>query len=165
MKSMSTRFGENDFKPIMVDGVQVHPMLKLSVDEGDVVRISWISAINSPCSQGLSLRLRDPSIGGQKGYAGRLRLDDIVAPAFGVWSDQGPNALQFDVLEVRPGAELWISNTWRTPEGREDEWFEDYGIVIEIEGPRQFLLRCNAGLSRPMDFDDLVVRVEVEPRG
>jgi hypothetical protein len=158
--STMTRFAEASFGPIDVDGLTVHPMLRLKASPGDTFEAVWISA-HSPRVQGLSFRLRDPLIAGAKGRAGMLRYGKVDSPGVGLWMDaesMGP----IEVLRTKAGAELQVSNRWRMPDGRVDEWFQNYGMLIEELTRDTYLLRCSDGIHMDgPEFDDLVVRVSV----
>lgn len=52
-----------------------------------------------------------------------------------------------------------ISNQWRRPDGVEDEWTNNAGMVVE-ESDRCVLLRCSDGIGAPT-FDDLVAEVRL----
>ena len=74
--------------------------------------------------------------------------------------DTAPNPSTIDVVKVKPRAELQISNQWRTAEGRVDEWFQNYGMLIEALGDDEYELRCSDGAHpEGPDFDDQIVRI------
>ena len=54
-----------------------------------------------------------------------------------------------------------MAATRRVEDGREDEWFGNYGILIEEIGKDAFVLRCSDGIGLEPSFDDLVVQVEL----
>lgn len=158
--TMDVRFAEADFEPLEIDGELVHPMYRTALSEGDVVRIEWLS-VASPRVQGLSLRLRHPEIRGTHGYGGLLRVERDEAPAIGLWMDSAPPVVEARCVQIEPGAQLEISNTWRMPDGREDEWFLNYGMKIEELGNHAVVLHCSDGIGDELTFDDQVVRVQV----
>jgi hypothetical protein len=156
--TMMDRFAEADYEPVEVDGELVHPMYRTALAEGDVVRIEWLGAA-SPRVQGLSLRLRHPEVRGRRGYGGLLRVEQDEAPAIGLWMDSAPPVVEARCVRIDPGAELEVSNRWRMPDGREDEWFLNYGMKIEPLGEGAVVLHCSDGIGERLTFDDLVVRV------
>jgi len=156
---MARRFAEVGFGPVEMGGRPVHPMLRLPARAGDVVSVEWRSAA-SPRVQGLAARVRAPGVPGAKGRAGTLRVGTAESPSISLWMDTAPNPSTFAIVKARAGAELQISNRWRMPDGREDEWFQNYGMLIEDLSDDRYVLRCSDG-AHPAgpDFDDLVVIV------
>jgi hypothetical protein len=156
---MGQRFSDAGWRPILLDGLIVHPMMRLPVRAGDSIDVEWLSSA-SPRVQGLVFRLRNPAIPGAKGRGGKLRVDAAEAYAIGLWMDSAPNPSTIDVVNVKPGAELQISNQWRTPEGRVDEWFQNYGMLIEDLGNGQYEIRCSDGPhAAGPEFEDQIVRI------
>ena len=133
-------------------------MLRLQVADADRVKVIWVSA-NSPRTQGLGLRLRRRGIQGARGRAGLLRVDDIEAPAIMLWMDTATPTVEVLCGPVDDDGELQISNRWRLDDGREDEWLNNYGMVIDSDTDDTFVLRCSDGFGAP-SFDDLVVRID-----
>lgn len=155
------RFAENNFRPINQNGRVIHPMLRLPVTANDRIAVHWISTASAR-PQGLAFRIRKPLIKGKKGYGGTLNHAGTVAPALALWMDTSPRNASIDVVKAEPGAELQISNRWRMPDGREDEWFQNYGMLITEESPNEFMLQCSDGIHEEPNFDDLVVRISLE---
>jgi len=155
-----TQFAESGFEPIDWEGALVHPMLRLRPHSGDRVVVTWESS-DSPRVQGLGVRLRMPDLAGPKGYGGTLRVGAVESPAIMLWMDSAPPSVVIECVEVLNGAELRISNRWRLADGREDEWLNNYGMLVESTDPRLFVLRCSDGYGQAPTFDDLVVRVEL----
>ena len=162
--SMMERFTESGFEPVEVDGEFVHPMYRLQIQQGDRIRIEWVSAA-SPRVQGLSLRLRLPGVAGRRGEGGVLRVEGADAPTIILWMDTAPPVVTAECVDLKPGAELQISNRWRLPDGREDEWLNNFGIKIETLNGSGAILRCSDGYGDDLSFEDLVVRVELDRRG
>ena len=158
--TMMNRFAAADFGPVEVDGQLVHPMYRSDISEGDVVRIEWISAA-SPRMQGLTLRLRLPDVRGSRGYGGLLAVEQDEAPAIGLWMDSAPPVVEARCVQLTPGAELRISTTWRMPDGREDEWFLNYGMKIEELEDGAVVLHCSDGIGDELTFDDQVARIAI----
>jgi hypothetical protein len=101
-------------------------------------------------------------VAGAKGAGGKLRVDSTEAPAIILWMDTAPARVEVEVVEAVPKLELQVSNRWRTSDGREDEWLNNYGMVIEADAGDgdSYLLRCSDGLGDlNRAFDDLVVRI------
>jgi len=157
-----TQFAESGFEPIERDGAVVHPMYRRRLRAGDLVRITWLSAA-SPRVQGLSLRLRLPGKSGRKGEGGRLRVADAESPTIVLWMDTAPQVVDVECVEIADGAELQISNRWRLPNGREDEWLNNFGMLVEPSSDA-VTLRCSDGYGDDPTFDDLVVKVVVIER-
>lgn len=158
--SMMARFEESGFEPIVLDGQLVHPMLRLQVAEGDIVLIEW-EASGSRRTQGLGLRLRHPNVTGPQGYAGRLEVAGATAPAIMLWEDSSPPSVEVRVASVQPGGELRVSNRWRHEDGREDEWLNNYGMLIAEEDDGSLVLTCSDGVGLSPTFGDLVVRLRI----
>lgn len=158
--SMMSRFAASGFEPVEYEGLTVHPMLRLDPRTGDQVLIDWVSAA-SPREQGLGLRLRNPDVPGPGGYGGVLRVAEAESPAIMIWQGTAPPRVTVDCVEVQDRAELRISNRWRLDDGREDEWLNNYGMLIDERGPNEFILRCSDGFGPTPSFDDLVVRVQL----
>lgn len=157
---MMSRFAESGFEPVNYGGMLVHPMLRLRPQSGDQVVIEWVST-RSDRTQGLGLRLRMPDVSGRRGYGGTLRVDHVESPAIMLWQDSAPPQVIVDCVEAKDGAELQVSNRWRLDDGREDEWLNNYGMLIETLGPEEFLLRCSDGFGPTPSFDDLEARVKL----
>ena len=158
-RSLMDRFAASGFKPIEVDGSVVHPMYRTQVREGDTVRVTWLDA-QSPRPQGLTLRLRVPGRTGRRGEGGLLRVESVDAPTIVLWTESAPPVVEAECVTLQPGAELQVSNRWRLPDGREDEWLNNYGMKIEAAEGDAVVLHCSDGYGAPA-FDDLTVRVDV----
>jgi hypothetical protein len=78
-----------------------------------------------------------------------------------LWMDTAPPVVVAECVKLKKGAELRISNRWRHADGREDEWLNNYGMLIEKQGKDSFLLRCSDGVGFEPTFDDLVVRIDI----
>ena len=157
--SMMQRFAESGFEPVEVNGDLVHAMYRFDVERGDRIRIEWLRA-ESPRVQGLSLRLRVPGVPGRRGEGGLLRVEGVEAPTIVLWMDTAPQVVEAECVDLKPRAELQISNRWRLPDGREDEWLNNFGIKIEPLNDAGAILHCNDGHGDDLSFEDLVVRVE-----
>jgi hypothetical protein len=158
--SLMSRFAESGFEPVEVEGRLVHPMLRLTPGPGDRLDIGWVSA-NSPRIQGLGIRLRVPGVSGKKGYGGALKVGDVESPAIMLWMDTAPPNVAIECVKVDEGGQLQISNRWRLEDGREDEWLNNYGMIVEQVEPDTFVLHCSDGYGDAPTFDDLVVRVHL----
>jgi hypothetical protein len=158
--SMMRRFSEAGFQPIEVNARTVHPMVRLAIDVGDVVRVTWLGA-GSPRVQGLSLRLRLPDVPRKRGEGGLLRVNDAESPTIVLWMDSAPQVVEAECVKLKEGAQLQISNRWRDESGREDEWLNNYGILIDDVGEESFVLHCSDGVGLEPTFDDLVVRIDI----
>lgn len=156
--SMMKLFGQSEFKPIEYEGMIVHPMLRLRPSVGDRVAVQWLS-IGSPRVQGLGVRLRHPDRRGRGSYAGLMGIGGVESPSIALWTDTAPPQVDIEILAVDDGAELRISNKWRQANGREDEWLNNYGILIDEIAPDQYLLHCSDGYGLAPTFDDQVVKV------
>lgn len=159
--SMMSRFVSSGFEPVEVDGETVYPMVRMHPRVGDRLVITWLSA-SSPRVQGLAVRLRRPGIAGSKGNGGVLRVESIEAPSIMLWIDSAPPIVDIHVEDVIADAELQVSNRWRLADGREDEWLNNYGILIDEIDPYTFVLRCSDGFGDDLSFDDLVVRLQLK---
>lgn len=160
MTDMMSRFEQSNFEPVVVAGQLVHSYVPMKVGSGDIVRITWMSAA-SPRTQGLSLRLRRRGIKGARGYAGRLRSDELVGPGIALWTDLSSPAPVVECEEIPDDVQLEVSNRWRHETGRVDEWLNNYGIVIEELEPDSWILHCSDGVGDQPTFDDLVVRIDI----
>jgi hypothetical protein len=158
--SMMERFAQVGFEPVEVNGKVVHPIYRASVEQGDRIRITWLSA-HAPRVQGLSLRLRLPGVTGRRGEGGLLRVGRVEAPTIVLWMDTAPPVVEAECAQLKHGAELQISNRWRLADGREDEWLNNFGIDVEPLNVSGAILHCSDGYGDDLTFDDLVVRVEV----
>ncbi len=90
-----------------------------------------------------------------------MRVAAAHSPAIILWIDTAPPTVSIECAKVIDGAELQVSNRWRLEDGREDEWFGNYGILTEEIGQDAFVLRCSDGIGLQPSFDDLVVQVEL----
>jgi hypothetical protein len=157
---MMLRFAESGFEPVEVDGQFVHPMLRLDPKPGDRLEIRWVSA-NAPRIQGLGVRLRRPGVSGKEGYGGVLRVAEVESPAIMLWMDTAPSSFAVECVKVVEGAQVQVSNRWRLDDGREDEWLNNFGMLVEEIGPESFVLHCSDGCGEAPTFDDLVVQVQL----
>jgi len=68
-----------------------------------------------------------------------------------------------EVVSIADGAEVQFSNMWRQADGREDEWLNNYGMLIAAPVEDDFVLRCSDGYGLALNqaFDDLVVRIRL----
>jgi len=158
--SLMRQFIASGFEPIEVDGEPVYPMYTTSIEEGDCVRVRWVSAA-SPNVQGLGLRLRILERKGRKGEGGLLRVEGVEAPTIVLWMDTAPPVVKAECVKLADHAVLRVSNRWRLPDGREDEWLNNFGMKVEPVGERSVLLHCSDGYGVAPSFDDLVVQVDV----
>jgi len=157
---MEQAYVANGFEPVIYEGVLVHSFVPINVSTGDTIRVAWQST-RSPLVQGLALRLRRPGVTGSKGYAGRLRIGDSVSPGKALWMDTAPAIVDIHCDAVPADTRLEFSNRWRAPNGREDEWLNNYGIRVEELGPDSWILHCSDGVGDRPTFDDLVVRIDI----
>ena len=157
--SLMDRYLASGFAPIDFQGEPVHPMYRAEISEGDRVRLNWLGAA-SPRVQGVTLRLRIPQRSGRRGEGGLLKVEDVEAPTIVLWMDTAPPIVEAECVKLKGGAELQISNRWRFPDGREDEWLNNFGMKIEALGRDSVMLHCSDGYGEPT-FDDLAVRVEI----
>ena len=160
--SMMSRFADSEFEPVEVQGQLVHPMLRLKPAPGDRLEVSWLSA-SSPRVQGLGIRLRLPGVAGARGFGGAMKVGEVESPAIMLWMDSAPETVVVECNEVSEDAELQISNRWRLDDGSEDEWLNNYGILIDEVAPGTYVLRCSDGYGDAPTFDDLVVRIKLIP--
>jgi hypothetical protein len=154
------QFADNGFSPIEYDGMTVHPMFRTPIAVGDRWRVRWLDA-GSPRAQGLALRVRLPDVSGRRGEAGRLNVAGESSPSIHLWMDTAPPVIEVLCEEAAEGAELRVSNRWRLDDGREDEWFNNFGMLIEHDDNGGIVLRCAEGYGTdPPSFNSLVVRLE-----
>lgn len=111
--------------------------------------------------QGLTLRLRIPGRAGRKGEGGLLRVDDAESPSIVLWMDTAPEVVDAECIQLAGGAVLQVSNRWRLPDGREDEWLNNYGIKLEVVRQDVVVLHCSDGYGDAPSFDDLTVRLDI----
>lgn len=156
------RFATNRFEPVDVDGVTVHPMFSSEIAAGELVRVTWVAA-TSPRVQGLGVRLRLPNTPGARGRGGLLRVHGEEAPTMLLWMDTAPAVVDVACVKVEPGAQLQVSNRWRSDDGTEDEWLNNYGLIIETLDSRTHILHCSDGHGSDPSVDDLTVRIEIRP--
>ena len=78
-----------------------------------------------------------------------------------LWMDTAPPVVEVRCIRAETGAELRVSNRWRLDHRREDEWLNDFGMLIEKDAMGRTALRCSDGYGVDVpSFDDLVVRIE-----
>jgi hypothetical protein len=155
--SMMDRFAEAG-GPVEYDGTLVHPSYSLPVEQGDVVRIDWLSSA-SPRLQGLVLRLRLPGRAGKKGEGGLLRYQDTEAPGIALWIDTAGPTCALECVKAREGAVLRVNNAWQLPNGQVGERINNFGIKAERIAPDAVVLSCSDGHRQRPSFEDLVVRI------
>jgi hypothetical protein len=155
--SMMDRFAEAG-GPVEYDGSLVYPSYSLPVEQGDVVRIDWLSSA-SPRLQGLVLRLRLPGRAGKKGEGGLLRYRETNAPGIALWFDTAGPTCDLECVQAREGAMLRVNNAWQLPDGRVGERINNFGIKAEQIAPNAVALSCSDGHRARPSFKDLVVRI------
>ena len=111
--------------------------------------------------QGLALRVRVPDVPVRRGEAGRLNVAGASSPSIHLWMDTAPPVIDVLCETATEGAELCVSNRWRLDDGREDEWLNNSGMLIEHDDNCGIVLRCAEGYGTdPPTFNSLVVRLE-----
>lgn len=160
MVATMDRFEASNFNAIEYADQVVWPFVAIPVTSGDRFTLEWVS-IGSPRTQGLAFRLRDPGVTGRKGYAGTLRAGGATSPVIFVWKDTSPSTVSGEVVEVSEAGVLRVSNRWRTGDGVEHEWLNNYGIVTESLEDGALLLHCSDGVGEAPSFDDMVVKLQV----
>jgi hypothetical protein len=158
--TLMRQYADNGFRPIEVNGLTIHPMFRSPIAPGDRFRVTWLAAA-SPRVQGLALRVRLPDVPGRRGEAGLLEAEGASSASIHLWMDTAPPIVGARCIEAKPDAELRVSNRWRLDDGREDEWLNNFGMLVEDDGAGGAVLRCADGYGvGPPSFDDLVVHVE-----
>jgi len=155
--SMMDRFAEAG-GPVEYDGSLVYPSYSLPVQQGDLVRIDWLSSA-SPRLQGLVLRFRLAGRAGKKGEGGPLRYRDTEAPGIALWIDVAGPTCDLECVRARDGAVLRVNNVWLLPDGRVGERVNNFGIKAEQIAPDAAVLSCSDGHRPAPSFEDLVVRI------
>ena len=133
----------------------VHPFAPVHVTVGQDIQVEWVST-DSPRVQGLGIRVVRLD---QRGPAGGLEVAGQRAPAIMLWQDSAPPRVTLGCVQIDDDAVVRVTNRWRHADGREDEWSNNYGMLIEEEGPDAVLLRCSDGVGDEPTFTDLVVRI------
>jgi len=157
---MMDRFAASGFEPVDVNGKQVYPFLALQPAIGERLVLRWVGA-HSPRVQGVALRLRRVGARGARGRGGLLRVDDVEAPSILLWMDTAPPVVTVEVVAIDADAELRVSNRWRTDDGVEHEWLNNYGMMVESKPDGEHVLWCSDGFGYELNerFDDLILSV------
>jgi hypothetical protein len=124
------RFADNGFQPLTLDAKTIHPMFRAPIARGDTICVTW-SGSSSPRVQGLALPVRPPEVPGRVGEAGRIEVNGVASASVHLWMDSAPPVVELRCVEAKPDAELRVSNRWRLEDGREDEWLNSFGMLIE----------------------------------
>ena len=161
---MMERFAASSFEPVEFEGATVHAMYWAAVTTGDIVEIEWLSAA-SPRPQGVTLRLRKPGVTGKKGVGGTLSWEGHHGAAIRIWMDKSGPSTEVACSDVRDGAKLRVTNVWEAPNGRVDEYLNNYGITIDVVDDDTAVLHCSDGHGTRPSFDDQVVKVSIRRRG
>ena len=147
-KSLNELFEASGFRPITVDGQEVHAFYAFELEPGDRLSIEFLKA-PSPRVQGISLRAGSAV----------LRIDESESSVFALWEDTAPRIVEARYVAAPEGrASVEISNRWRHDDGVEDEWSNNAGMLVRPEPNGGVLLVCSDGYGDP-SFGDLVVRV------
>jgi hypothetical protein len=157
--SLARQFHDAGFAPVVIGEVEVHPVYRTHIQRAESVRLTWLSS-RSPRMQGVALRLRLPGVTGKRGEGGLLRANGVEAPAIMLWEDSAPPIVEIECVKLQDTAELWVSNRWRTLDGVEHEWLNNFGIIVEEAGRDAVVLHCSDGYGQSPTFDDLVVRLD-----
>lgn len=142
-RSLNALFAESGGEPVAVGGETVHIAYKRHLDANERFTVEFLRWTPDRL-QGLNLRAQ----------GGELEVNQVRSPVVSLWLDTAPPLIE--VLCVKqPSPHLMVSNQWRRPDGVDDEWTNNAGILVE-EARDQVLLRCSDGFGQP-DFTNLVV--------
>lgn len=153
-----SRFAESKFLPIRVGEDLVHARYESYFSPGDMLKIEWLEA-GSDLVQGLGLRMRFPGVVGTQGIGGELRIENANSSAMMLWMDTSPEVVTVHSVASEQGAKLQISNRWRQKSGREDEWLNNYGMLVDQQDESTVVLSCSDGYGTEPTFDDLKVKL------
>ncbi len=143
---LAARFAESGHDVLDVDGQDVQLLLTLTVDPGDVLEITRLTASRQR-PQALRLAV----------HAGQLIVSSTSADEVALWTTTAPRKARARVDASEPTS-LDIWNSWRFG-GLEHAWIGNAGMVVHSVGDRH-TLQCSDGIG-PVDFTDLVVTVQV----
>jgi hypothetical protein len=159
----SSRDFENGPPPshITFQGEQVWAIYEFELSDGDRLRVDFEHVEVEKAAQGLGFKVENGARFGDD------QVHDELLKRFWLWSDTMPTSVvDQTVVAHRPGDTVFVTvwHIWRWhDEVRVDAWLGAYGFRVDEDG-HDLTLRCNAGYSEP-DFDDLVVRLSVNPDG
>lgn len=168
-RTLADRFRTQRTERIRVDGTEIHSVLEVEAQTGDLVEVV-VESCHDATVQGLGLTADAPLAVVET--APSLPVDVASTPS----TDLRIDCSALDAVVVRVGEDadaepeqacrirLW--NTWLLDEGTQ-AWTGNAGIVVEdVEVPdgadRRLRAWCSDGLGNA-SFDDLVVVVTVGP--
>jgi hypothetical protein len=149
-------FARDSLGPVAYEGRELWLSYRFPVVAGDRVHI-FIERFSARPRQGLRVMLNN--------RRHRIRINPEEANQFILWCDTAPRHVEVDVTRSgRRGEELILMNAWQD---------EKYGTMlyglnwaamdVHREPDGSVMLRCSDGYGREPCFDDLIVRVIVEP--
>jgi hypothetical protein len=147
MPSLNARFAENGGRPIRFGGQTVHIAYKRNISAGDQFSVEFLRR-SAERDQGVNLRARK----------GQLMVNDVRSSAISLWVETAPPIVEVACLRTPRDGLLLVSNQWRRPDGVEDEWTNNAGIIVEDRGAIVYL-HCSDGVGEP-NFNDLVLKLE-----
>jgi hypothetical protein len=159
----SRDFGGDEPPPqhVTFEGEEVWAYYEFETRDGDRLRTAFERVDDGKAAQGLGFKVENGAVFGDDQVHEELLKRPVL------WSDTMPHPVVEDtVVAHRPGDTVYIrvSHHWRWHDtDRADAWLGAYGFIVE-RSDSELVLRCNAGYSEP-DFDDLVVRISINPDG
>jgi hypothetical protein len=156
---LTDQFIDGGFAPVQYRGNLVYPDHWIDMDDGDSVRIEWLSS-NSWRAQAVVLRLRLPDRTGRKGEGGLLEWGDLSAPSIRLWERSAGPVAHVRCVKRQAGARVLVTNAHDGPTGV-NEGVGNSGMLIEPVDDDTVVLRCSDGLDEWPDFRNMVVRLEV----
>ena len=142
---------------IEFDGRQLRTTQWLAVEKGDVVRVRFERWVASPV-QGVAVFFREQP-------RGELEVAGVRAKRMLLWTDTAPRDVEVHVVKAKRGGEIGIRNVWRDLKyGSTMSGMSCAAIDSRQEPDGSLLLACSDGWGSEPNFDDLVVRVSLEPR-
>lgn len=143
-RCLNSLFADSGGEPIFFDGRTVHIVYKRPIQPGDHIQVDFLSS-RPDRVQGINLRTK----------GGLLEAGGVRSSAISLWLDTAPPSSDVQCIKPPRDGLLMVSNQWRRPDGVEDEWTNNAGMVIEDHNT-PVVLRCSDGVGSP-NFDDLVV--------
>lgn len=145
-KSLNALFAEANGEPIVLAGQTIHIAYKRRIRAGHRFTVEFLSwSLDRP--EGVNLRTK----------GGVLKVNEVRSSAISLWVDSSPSLVEVVCVKAPRDGLLLVSNHWRRPDGVDDEWTNNAGIIVE-ESDDSVVLRCSDGIGPPK-FDDLVVEL------
>jgi len=149
-RALADLLSKSEGGTIEVDGRSLRATHSVTVSEGASLRLVFLRSASAPV-QGLGLH----------GVNCSLKIGGVTNKDLALWCDTAPRNVTCDVVNVKAGARVEITNQWRDDKyGTTMYKLNNAAMEVLEQADNSLLLRCSDGWG-DADFNDLVVQVFV----